>query len=349
MVITEIESQTLKTLTHPLDRFGRPLTDLRISVTDNCNFRCNYCMPKSKFDDSYRFLPKKEKLTLDEIFRIARLSTHLGVSKFRLTGGEPLLQPDLPDLIALLTTLPGIEDIALTTNGVLLSQYADALKRAGLKRVTISLDAVNADLFKRLSGGRDMLDKVISGINSAKLAGFNPIKINTVVQRSTNYDHVLDILNYFRHRDIEVRLIEFMDVGNCNQWTLEDVVPTAELCARIHKRWPLEIATRQNKHDVAERYAYQDGAGSIAFISSISKPFCRDCSRARLSSDGHLYTCLFANKGTPLKQLLREGITDDALLSLLHSTWTAREDRYSEQRADRKIEKPLIEMHYIGG
>lgn len=342
------ESHTLSNA-KPLDRYGRPLTDLRISVTDNCNFRCNYCMPKSQFSDSHRFLSKREKLTFDEMFRIARLASHLGVTKFRLTGGEPLLQADLSDLIAMLSTLPGVEDIALTTNGVLLSQYADALKKAGLKRVTISLDAVNAGLFKQLSGGRDMLDKVFAGINAAKLAGLNSIKINTVVQRSTNYNHVLEILDYFRHRDIEVRLIEFMDVGNCNQWTLDDVVPTAELRERIHQRWPLEIATRQNKHDVAERYSYLDGAGSIAFISSVSKPFCRDCSRARLSSDGNFYTCLFANKGTSLKQLLREGITDDALLSLLHATWTARQDRYSEQRAEHKIEIPLVEMHYIGG
>lgn|SRR3990167_4562149 len=336
-------------LIQPLDRYGRPLTDLRISVTDNCNFRCNYCMPKSQFSDNHRFLSKKEKLTFDEIVRIARLSTHLGVTKLRLTGGEPLLESNIPNLVALLSILPGITDIALTTNGVLLSRFAHALKNAGLNRITISLDALNPALFKQLSGGRDQLDKVLLGIDAAQSAGLYPIKINTVVQRHTNYDHVLDILDYFRYRNIEVRLIEFMDVGNCNQWKIKNVVPTAELLDRIQTRWPLNNLARQCAHTVAERYAYADGAGTIAFISSISKPFCRDCSRARLSSDGNLYTCLFANKGTALKQLLREGITDDALLSLLHNAWTNRKDRYSELRANHKIEIPLVEMHYIGG
>lgn len=349
MDITESDVVLPRKVTHPLDRFGRPLTDLRISVTDQCNFRCNYCMPKNIFNETYPFLEKDEKLTFEEITRIARLSTYLGVRKFRLTGGEPLLQPNLSELISMLSSLPGIEDIALTTNGVLLSQYAAKLKQAGLKRVTVSLDAIDAALFKELSGGRDQLAKVLDGITAAKSVGFNPIKINTVVQRNTNDHHVLSILEYFRYCDIEVRLIEFMDVGNCNRWSLDNVVTSKELCARIHKQWPLIKSERHHKNDVAEQYRYLDGAGAISFISSISKPFCRDCSRARLSSDGQLYTCLFATKGASLKRLLRDGITDDALLSLLHSIWVARDDRYSEERALYKNKIPFVEMHYIGG
>lgn len=336
----------------PRDTLSRPLHDLRISVMDRCNFRCPYCMPRATFHDSYRFLKSAERLSFEEIVRLARLFMSLGVQKIRITGGEPLLRANLADLIGDLTALPGDPDIALTTNGVLLAKYASELKAAGLGRVTVSLDSLDPEIYRRLCGGFDELATVLDGIEHAGRAGLTPLKINTVVQRGINDAGVLDLAARFRGTGVVVRFIEYMDVGNRNQWRPELVVPSAELHGRIHSRWPLVPVSRDYAGEVAERYAYADGQGEIGFISSISQPFCGACSRARLSSDGVLYTCLFATSGLDLRAPLRAGADDDALLALIRDRWTARADRYSELRASLRAgaeQAPKIEMNYIGG
>ncbi|GBR41155.1 molybdenum cofactor biosynthesis protein A [Neoasaia chiangmaiensis NBRC 101099] len=336
----------------PRDRLGRPLRDLRISVMDRCNFRCPYCMPESTYHENFRFLAANERLSFDEIERVARIAAELGVTKLRLTGGEPLLRPDLPVLIARLVGLPGIEDVALTTNGVLLARQAEALKAAGLHRVTVSLDSLDPETFARLSGGRAQLDAVLEGIDAADAAAFpGGIKLNTVVQRGINDTGVFDLLDQFRHRDITVRFIEYMDVGNRNGWVRDEVVSSRELRDRIDTRWPLEPLSPRYRGEVARRYRYADGAGEIGFISSVSAPFCGDCSRARLSSDGQIYTCLFATKGTDLRAVLRAQEDDASLRGILSQVWRERGDRYSEERAERRAahSDEKIEMHYIGG
>ncbi|MEZ5530870.1 MAG: GTP 3',8-cyclase MoaA [Steroidobacteraceae bacterium] len=336
----------------PRDTLGRPMRDLRISVMDRCNFRCPYCMPRETFHDSYRFLKSAERLSFDEIVRLARLFVSLGVQKLRITGGEPLLRANLADLVGDLTAIAGIRDVALTTNGVLLSKYASELKAAGLARVTVSLDSLDPETFRRLCGGFDELDAVLEGIADAERAGLVPLKINTVIQRGVNDEGALDLAARFRGTGIVVRFIEYMDVGNRNQWQQELVVPSAELHARIHARWPLVPLDRNYVGEVATRYAYADGSGEIGFISSVSQPFCGDCSRARLSSDGGLYTCLFATHGLDLRAPLRAGASDEELLSLIRTRWTARADRYSELRATLRAgvaQEPKIEMNYIGG
>jgi cyclic pyranopterin phosphate synthase len=332
-----------------LDRLRRPLRDLRISVMDRCNFRCPYCMPEDKYHRGFRFLEPAQRLSFEEITRIARLSVGLGVTKLRITGGEPLLRPGLADLVGELSLLPGVEDIALTTNGVLLAQQAAPLKAAGLDRVTISLDAIDTETFARMSGGRGGVQRVLDGIAAAQEAGLAPIKVNTVVQRGVN-DHVLlDLLEHFRGTGVVVRMIEYMDVGNINHWRHEDMVPARELVDMIAARWPLEARGRRHRSDVASRYAYADGQGEIGFITSVTEPFCGACSRARLSSDGKLYTCLFATGGTDLRGPLREGATDDELTALLARTWGDRQDRYSEERAAGGARGEKVEMYYIGG
>ncbi|HSN73296.1 MAG TPA: GTP 3',8-cyclase MoaA [Steroidobacteraceae bacterium] len=334
------------------DALGRPLHDLRISVMDRCNFRCPYCMPRETFHQNYRFLRSAERLSFDEIVRLTRLAVEIGVRKVRLTGGEPLLRPNLSELVGELSSLDGIDDVALTTNGVLLAKNAAELKANGLGRVTVSLDTLDDAVFRRMSGGFGRPQQVLEGIEAARTAGLAPIKVNAVVQRGVNDQGVLDLVRHFRGTNVIVRFIEYMDVGNSNHWNGDLVVPSQELVSRIDAHWPVEPVAGNYHGEVAERYAFRDGAGEIGFISSVTQPFCGACTRARLSSEGVLYTCLFATQGQDLRGPLRAGATDDELRRLLRDTWTRRIDRYSEQRAElRRSEKPLrkIEMYYIGG
>ena len=334
----------------PLDTLQRPIHDLRISVMDRCNFRCPYCMPRETFHDSYRFLKSSERLDFQEIQRLARVFARAGVKKLRITGGEPLLRPNLPDLIGDLTTVPGIEDIALTTNGVLLGKYATELKAAGLERITVSLDTLDPDVFAKMSGGFGAVADVLGGIDQGRRAGLAPIKVNTVVQRGVNDHTLLDLLAHFRGTGVIVRFIEYMDVGTRNHWDRGLVVPSAELRALIHARWPLVAREREYRGEVAERYAFEDGSGELGFISSVSQPFCGDCARARISSDGSFYTCLFATQGVDLRAPLRAGATEEELYELVRATWAGRADRYSELRASlRATGLHKIEMNYIGG
>ena len=342
----------LRVLAAPRDSLGRPMRDLRISVMDRCNFRCPYCMPRETYHERYRFLGSHERLSFDEIVRLARLFVQLGVRKLRLTGGEPLLRTNLPDLVGDLTDIPGVEDVALTTNGVLLARYATELKAAGLQRVTVSLDSLDAEVFARMSGGFAGVEDVLDGIEHARRAELTPIKINAVVQRGVNDHTVLDLVERFRGSGVIVRFIEYMDVGNRNHWSEGLVVPSKELVARIGARWPLEPLERSYRGEVARRYAFTDGQGEVGFISSVSQPFCGDCTRSRLSSDGVLYTCLFATHGTSLRDALRGGASDDQLLELVRGVWLARSDRYSEQRASLRRaagDERKVEMFYIGG
>jgi GTP 3',8-cyclase len=336
----------------PRDRRGRPLRDLRISVMDRCNFRCPYCMPRETFHDRYRFLGSHERLSFDEIVRLAGLFVRLGVRKLRLTGGEPLLRANLTDLIGDLTAIDGVEDIALTTNGVLLGKYAFELRAAGLQRITVSLDSLDPQVFRHMSGGFGAVEDVLSGIELARRAGLEPIKINAVVQRGVNDHTVLELVERFRGTGVIVRFIEYMDVGNRNDWRPELVVPSRELLERIGERWPLDPMGREYRGEVAERYAFADGEGEVGFISSVTQPFCGDCSRARLSSDGVLYTCLFATRGTGLRDALRSGASDEQLFEMLRGVWVARADNYSELRQQEResaAARRKVEMFYIGG
>ncbi len=334
------------------DALDRPMHDLRISLLDRCNFRCPYCMPETEFHDDYEFLSRQQRLTDDEILTIARVATRLGVSKLRLTGGEPLLVKNVSELLARLAALPGVEDLALTTNGVLLAAVAGDLARAGLHRVTISLDSLDESVFQHMSGGRGELATVLEGIDAAERAGLTPIKINVVVQRGINDHTVLDLLDYFRGSGHIVRLIEYMDVGNRNGWRMQQVVPSAELLETVQQKWPLMPVDRNYPGEVARRYEYADGKGEIGFISSVTRPFCGSCSRARLSADGMLYTCLFATHGTDLREPLRNGADDDELADILSRIWLQRADRYSELRQPRVAEHHAlskVEMYRIGG
>jgi GTP 3',8-cyclase len=337
---------------NPLDRLGRPLHDLRISVMDRCNFRCPYCMPKEQFHEHYRFLKSQERLSFEEIARLARLFASLGVRKLRLTGGEPLLRTNLADLVGDLTDVPGIDDIALTTNGVLLGQHAVDLHANGLKRVTVSLDTLDREVFTRMSGGFGALDQVLAGIEAAIAAGLTPVKINAVIERGLNDHTALDLVERFRGSPVIVRFIEFMDVGNRNQWRPDLVVPSRELAARIHERWPMRPISENYKGEVAQRWRFDDGGGEVGFISSVSQPFCGACSRARLSSEGKFYTCLFATHGLDLRAPLRAGTSDADILQLIRGVWIGRTDRYSELREQLRGTAPeakKIEMNYIGG
>ena len=334
------------------DALARPMHDLRISLLDRCNFRCPYCMPESEFHRHYEFLKRKERLTHDEILTVARVAAGLGVSKLRLTGGEPLLDRKLPELVAGLAALPGIDDLALTTNAMLLAPVAAELAGAGLNRVTISLDSLDENVFAVMSGGRGELRRVLDGISAAESAGLTPIKINVVVQRGVNDHTVVDLLDHFRGSGHIVRLIEYMDVGNCNGWRMDQVVPSSEIKTIVAKRWPLRPVGRNYPGEVARRYQYVDGQGEIGFISSVTRPFCGSCSRARLSADGTLYTCLFATHGTDLREPLRNGADEDELADILSRIWLQRADRYSElRRPDVAEAHPLskVEMYRIGG
>jgi cyclic pyranopterin phosphate synthase len=336
----------------PADTLGRPLRDLRISVMDRCNFRCPYCMPRERFHEHYAFLKTAERLSFEEILRLTRLFVPLGVRKLRITGGEPLLRVNLADLVADLNSIPGVEDIALTTNGVLLAKHASELKAAGLTRVTVSLDSLDQDVFAKMNGGFGRVSEVLDGIDHALTAGLGPVKINAVIQRGVNEGSVLPLVERFRGTGITVRFIEYMDVGNRNDWREQLVVPSKDLQAQIHERWPLRPVKADYTGEVARRYAFEDGAGEVGFISSVTQPFCGACTRGRLSSDGALYTCLFAQTGTDLRGPLRAGVDDAELTRLIRSTWSNRTDRYSEQRMilrSRATATPKVEMNYIGG
>jgi cyclic pyranopterin phosphate synthase len=333
------------------DLHGRPLRDLRISVMDRCNFRCPYCMPRETFHENYKFLPAAARLSFEELVRLTRLFVKAGVRKVRLTGGEPLLRSGIADLVGELSSIPGVEDLALTTNGVLLAQHAARLKANGLRRVTVSLDSLDPEVFRKASGGFDGVERVLDGIEAAREAGLDPVKVNAVVQRGLNEDCVLDLVERFRGTGVVVRFIEYMDVGNRNHWMPDRVVHSRELMQRIEARWPLVATAPGYRGEVAERYRFADGQGEVGFISSVSQPFCGDCTRARLSSEGVLYTCLFATHGTDLREPLRAAASDDELLARIRGIWQARDDRYSEQRKalGRKRSDKKIEMYYIGG
>ncbi len=331
----------------PLDRLGRPLHDLRLSVIEACNFRCGYCMPADRVPDDYGF-DAAGRMSFDEIETLVRGFARVGVRKLRLTGGEPLLRRGLPELVARLSAVPGLDDLAMTTNASLLARHAQALRDAGLRRLTISLDALAPDRFRTLSGGRGEVDDVLAGIAAAEAAGFGALKINCVVQRGVNEDQVLPLVEHFRHSGHVLRFIEYMDVGNVNGWAAERVVPSAELRARISAHWPLSVLDPHYRGEVAVRHGFVDGGGEIGFVSSVSTPFCGDCHRARVAADGSLYTCLFAASGQPLRPLLALG--EDALVDRLAQVWTRRADRYSELRdAERRRGRRRVEMFLVGG
>ena len=335
----------------PADRWRRGLTDLRISVVDRCNFRCPYCLPEDQYPEHHAFLDKQARLSFEEIERLARVFAGLGVRKIRLTGGEPLLRRELPLLVSWLARIPGIADIALTTNGTLLPRLAAELRGAGLARITLSLDSLDPTIYRQLSGHRGEVGEALAAIAAAEASGFGALKINSVVMRGINDAGVLDLVSHFRGTPHVPRFIEYMDVGTLNGWQRDRVVPTAELVARIDARWPLEPVERITRHDVAERYRFVDGGGEIGFISSVSAPFCGDCTRARLSADGKLYTCLFASDGYDLRALLRDGADDAALAAAIAGCWRTRDDRYSERRAELRAAgaEARVEMFAIGG
>jgi cyclic pyranopterin phosphate synthase len=330
----------------PLDLLDRPLRDLRLSVIEACNFRCPYCMPADRIPDGHG-LDTASRLSFDEIETLVRGFVRNGVRKLRLTGGEPLLRVRLPELVARLARIDGLDDIALTTNGSLLAAHARALHEAGLRRVTVSLDALDPDLFRRLSGGRGEVADVLEGIDAACAAGFAPVKLNCVVQRGINDSQVLPLVQYARDGGHLLRFIEYMDVGTCNGWEAARVVPSAELRARIHACWPLRPLQSNYRGEVAARHAFVDGRGEIGFVSSVSAPFCGDCHRARVSADGTLYTCLFASAGTPLRPLLAQG--EVALAEHVAGLWSRRRDRYSELRGSAHAPRRHVEMFLVGG
>lgn len=331
------------------DCYNRPLRDLRISVTDKCNFRCPYCMPAEIFGDKYAFLPKSQILTFEEIARLTRIIVRLGAVKVRLTGGEPLVRQEIEKLVAMLSTIEGVEDMAMTTNGFFLPQKVDALKAAGLRRVTISLDSLDDAVFRRMNGGKSGVQEVLAGIAAAEQAGFSPIKINTVVQRGVNDHTLVDLARFFKERGHIVRFIEYMDVGTLNGWKMDDVVTADEIVEIIHADLPLEPIPANYTGEVARRYRYQDGGGEIGIITSVTKPFCGACNRMRLSAEGKIYTCLFASEGTDLREPMRAGASDDELEQIIRQTWGKRVDRYSEQRFKLTEPRRKVQMYHIGG
>jgi cyclic pyranopterin phosphate synthase len=330
------------------DTLGRPLHDLRISVTDRCNFRCPYCMPKEVFGRAYKFLPRDDILTFEETARLTRIFVAHGVEKVRLTGGEPTLRRNLPQLIEMLAGIDGVRDLAMTTNGSRLAEMASVLRAAGLGRVTVSLDSLDDTVFRSMNDAGFAVARVLQGIEAARAAGLTPIKINAVVKRGLNEAGIVDLARRFRGPDYIVRFIEYMDVGTSNGWRLDDVVPAREIVDRIAAELPIEPVEPNYPGEVARRWRYTDGSGEIGVIASVTQPFCGDCTRARLSADGKLYTCLFAVRGHDFRRLLRSGASDDDLASFLRNTWSARADRYSEQRT-ASTDRQHIEMSYIGG
>ena len=329
------------------DTFHRPLRDLRISITDRCNFRCVYCMPKEVYGRDYAFLPRRDLLTFEEIARLARVFAGLGVEKIRLTGGEPLIRRDVERLVEMLAVIPGL-DLTLTTNGAVLAQKAQALKDAGLGRITVSLDSLDDPVFRAMNDVDFPVQTVLEGIDAATAAGL-PVKVNVVVKRGVNEDSVLPMARHFRDEGHIVRFIEYMDVGHTNGWRLDDVVPATEIVAAIDAELPLEPLPPRYPGEVAERYRYRDGSGEVGVIASVTRPFCGACTRARLSADGSLYTCLFATTGHDLRALVRDGSTDEDIAAAVGGIWRERADRYSELRSAATRDLPKVEMSYIGG
>ena len=335
-----------------VDTMGRSMRDLRISVTDRCNFRCPYCMPAEIFGEAYQFLPREQILTYEEITRLVGLFAEFGVTKARITGGEPLLRTDLPTLIGQVSAVDGITDVTLTTNGYLLAQQAQALKDAGLHRITVSLDSLDEDVFKQMNGRGFGPAPILNAIESASEVGLAPIKINAVVQRGVNDHTIVDLARHFKGTGHIVRFIEYMDVGNRNGWKLDEVVSADEIIARVDAEMPLEPTPGNYHGEVAERYVYRDGSGEIGVIASVTRPFCGACTRLRLSTDGQIFTCLFATRGTSLRDPMRDGATDEELRQLISGIWSRRTDRYSEERAANTpdISRPAkVEMYQIGG
>ena len=344
----------MENLTHlsPIrDHLGRPLKDLRISVMDRCNFRCIYCMPEEKFHSGFNFLKSSERLSFDEILRVTKLFTDLGVSKIRITGGEPLLRVNLTELIGDLSTLKKIEDIALTTNGVLLKKYSEELKACGLNRITVSLDSIDPEQFRKMSGGRGNLETVLEGIDAALSVGFKKLKINAVIKRGTNDDQVIEMIDYFKDQSVIIRFIEYMDVGNLNQWKLNETVGSDEIIKKLSEKWQLDPLDKNYEGETAQRYQISGSETEIGLISSVTKPFCGSCTRARLSSDGKLYNCLFASEGKDIRSWIRDGKSDEYIKNELASIWKERRDRYSELRYSDEIDNTdeKVEMYYIGG
>ncbi|KAA0241044.1 GTP 3',8-cyclase MoaA [bacterium] len=332
-----------------LDGMGRPLRDLRISVTDRCNFRCKYCMPKEVFGPDYAFLPRERVLTYEEVIRLARVFAGLGVEKIRLTGGEPLVRRDLDRLIAGLVEIPGLSDITLTTNGSLLRAQAQKLKDAGLKRITVSLDSLDDAVFQRMNDVGVSVQTVLDGIAAATDAGLRPVKLNAVVQRGVNDHTMVDLARHFKGTGHIVRYIEFMDVGNTNGWNLESVVTAREIVERVNAELPIEPIKPNYRGEVARRWRYLDGTGEIGVIASITQPFCGDCSRIRISAEGEVFTCLFGSKGHDLRSLIRGGASDEDLREAIERIWRPRGDRYSEIRTEATAGLPQVEMSRIGG
>jgi cyclic pyranopterin phosphate synthase len=331
------------------DQHQRTLRELRMSVIDRCNFRCSYCMPADSMQGRGVFLPLEKLLTDHEIEDLVRAFVDLGVKKLRLTGGEPLLRPGLPALVEQLAAIPGLDDIALTTNGVMLPRLATDLADAGLDRITVSLDTLDQQVLDLMSGGKAKLEQILGGISAAEQAGFRQMKINTVVQRGVNDHTVMDLVEYFRGTPHRVRLIEYMDVGNSNHWSASDVVSNKEWAERIHGRWPIIPVASDNAAETARRYKYVDGQGEIGFISSITQPFCGGCTRARVTADGIFYTCLFSSKGSDLMPLIRHAENPEELRQRIHSVWSARTDRYSEERGRPGHDQRKVEMYRLGG
>ena len=332
------------------DTMDRPLRDLRISVTDRCNFRCTYCMPAEIYGDRYEFLPRADLLTFEEIARLVRVMVRQGAVKVRLTGGEPLVRNDVERLVGMIAQIDGVDDLTMTTNAYLLADKARALKEAGLQRVTVSLDTLDDDIFRRMNGRDFGTRRVLEGLEAAQRVGLSPIKVNSVVQRGVNDHTLVDLAKFCKERGYVLRFIEYMDVGNLNGWRLDHVVPADEIVAMIGAEMPLEPVESGYRGEVALRYRYRDGGGEMGVIASVTKPFCGDCTRMRLSPEGSIYTCLFSNVGTDLRGPMRSGATDDDLQAIIRGVWSVRSDRYSEERAS--MTEPLrdkVEMYHIGG
>ena len=333
----------------PLDKLSRPLRDLRVSVTDRCNFRCPYCMPAEIYGERYEFLPRNDLLTFEEITRIVKLSTRLGVKKVRLTGGEPLVRQDVVELVSMIANLHGIEDFAMTTNAYLLSGMAESLKKAGLQRITVSLDSIDDEVFKKMNGRGFGTAKVIDGIAAAKEAGLDPIKINAVVQKGINDNTLVELASWCRDNGYTPRFIEYMDVGTLNDWKLDEVLPASDIVKIIEGEFSVTPIESSYRGEVAKRYRYKDGKGEFGVISSVTQPFCGDCTRLRLSPEGQIVTCLFADGGTDLRGPMRSNIPDEELLNIMSGTWSNREDRYSEIRTSMTSPRKKVEMYHIGG
>ncbi len=331
------------------DTFNRPLRDLRISVTDRCNFRCPYCMPAEIFGDRYEFLPRADLLTFEEISRIVKIAVELGVTKVRITGGEPLVRQNIEELVQMIAAVDGVEDLAMTTNAYLLSGYAQKLKKAGLRRITVSLDSLDDTVFQKMNGRGFSTARVLDGIKEAKEAGLQPIKINAVVQKGVNDHTVIELAEWCKNNGHIPRFIEYMDVGTLNDWKLQEVVPANEIVDLIEQRFPADPIGPTYQGEVAQRYRYRDGQGEFGVISSVSQPFCGDCSRMRLSPEGKAVTCLFAESGTDLREWLRNGATDDQIKQTIVGIWGTREDRYSEERSEETVKRKKVEMYHIGG